>query len=513
MAYAPIAKLDNFTSKEDDAQIWLNNVKKAIVVNRWNDGRALQAIPYFLKDTADSCINRLTNTFTTIKQGDTKAVTTYLGHFHRNLHQIQTIQADYFTAPQILNQFIRGLCIDLPTTITHARDFKAAKLEANHAQAVNLVMNRSSDLDSKLKQFIDNHAIYQLLQQCNNSENTNHFQNQPCPSTSSSLLLPNQPWQPETCVCHNYGKQDHIRADYSESLPKSKPISNHLPANDAATNLSTTSISTSNLSTAATGNPRLRITQNWRLAIVVHQLILSSSHQPSGSRQQNLGTENAITNNSESNLLQTTLTNNIPPATVTKNKSLVAIFLFELEETINSPLFSGAALKEKLITTIYTDAKVDGHSIKLILDSGLADSIITKQLINQLDCQVDCAVSTRIITADRVTKTPIGEIDDFPIEVNGIIVPIKVLVMEATQYQALIGNDWLSKTNVPAMCGHFKPITTPSIPLIEFEKEKAKPTWEVYQVLWADINHNGLLPILVWNNNDNGKEKQKEKPT
>ncbi|KAG9297231.1 hypothetical protein G9A89_015482 [Geosiphon pyriformis] len=37
MAYAPIAKLDNFTSKEDDAQVWLNDVKKAIVANGWND--------------------------------------------------------------------------------------------------------------------------------------------------------------------------------------------------------------------------------------------------------------------------------------------------------------------------------------------------------------------------------------------------------------------------------------------------------------------------------------------
>ncbi|KAG9305854.1 hypothetical protein G9A89_006265 [Geosiphon pyriformis] len=226
MAYAPITKLNNFTSEEDNTQIWLNDVEKAIVANRWNNSKALQAILYFLKDTANlwyqslatkpqtfnkfkteflryfsnnNSINHLTNTFTTIKQGDTKAVTTYLECFHRNLHQIQTIQANYFTAPQILNQFIRGLCssilqqvrpmhpVNLPTAITHTRDFEAAELEANHAQAVNLVMNGSSDLDSKLKQFsntinqklegylADNCAIYQPPQQCNNSENMNHF--------------------------------------------------------------------------------------------------------------------------------------------------------------------------------------------------------------------------------------------------------------------------------------------------------------------------------------------------
>ncbi|KAG9284805.1 hypothetical protein G9A89_003728 [Geosiphon pyriformis] len=183
MVYTPIAKIDNFTSEENNAQVWLNDIEKTIAVNGWNDARAIQAIPYFLKNTADlwyqslvakpqifndfktkfvryfsnnNSINCLTNTFTTIKQEDTEAVTTYLECFYRNLHQIQAIQADYFMAPQILNQFIRGLCsIDLPTAVIQARDFEAAELEANHTQAVNLVMNGSFDLDSKLKQISD----------------------------------------------------------------------------------------------------------------------------------------------------------------------------------------------------------------------------------------------------------------------------------------------------------------------------------------------------------------------
>ncbi|KAG9303329.1 hypothetical protein G9A89_013655 [Geosiphon pyriformis] len=78
---------------------------------------------------------------------------------------------------------------------------------------------------------------------------------------------------------------------------------------------------------------------------------------------------------------------------------------------------------------MYTNAKINSQSIKLILDSGLADT-----------------ASARIIITDGATKTPIGEIDALLIEVNGIIVPIKVLVIEATQYQALVGNNWLSKT-------------------------------------------------------------------
>ncbi|KAG9295213.1 hypothetical protein G9A89_006194 [Geosiphon pyriformis] len=127
IAYALIIKLKKFTGKENDA--------KSIAANSWNDARAIN----------NNSINRLANTFTTIKQGENEAVTTYLEHFYKNLCQIQAIQADYFTVPQILNQFIRGLrsnilqCVcpmhpaDLQAAVTNARDFEAAELEANHA--------------------------------------------------------------------------------------------------------------------------------------------------------------------------------------------------------------------------------------------------------------------------------------------------------------------------------------------------------------------------------------------
>ncbi|KAG9289051.1 hypothetical protein G9A89_015600 [Geosiphon pyriformis] len=141
--------------------------------------------------------------------------------------------------------------------------------------------------------------------------------------------------------------------------------------------------------------------------------------------------KDASPNNTATNQKQL-ITSNIPPATVTNDKSLAAIFLFELEETTPVLLFSGAILDTKLITAMYIDVKVDGHAIKQILNSGSTDSIITKQLMDQLGYQVDCAANTRIITTDEATKTPIGEIDNFPIEVNSITIPIKVLVMEAT---------------------------------------------------------------------------------
>ncbi|KAG9294082.1 hypothetical protein G9A89_015492 [Geosiphon pyriformis] len=46
----------------------------------------------------------------------------------------------------------------------------------------------------------------------------------------------------------------------------------------------------------------------------------------------------------------------------------------ELVETL---LFNRAVLESKPITVIYTNVKVNSQPIKLILDSGLAGSIIT----------------------------------------------------------------------------------------------------------------------------------------
>ncbi|KAG9299240.1 hypothetical protein G9A89_013888 [Geosiphon pyriformis] len=287
---------------------------------------------------------------------------------------------------------------------------------------------------------------------------------------------------------------------------------------------------TQNSAQMTSGNPRFRVTQNWRSAIVVHQPIPSSLNPLSGSHTRNLDIsrvqnpnsqhylsllvtpENTTSNNTEFN--QHVPTNTIPPAIISSDKSLAAIFSFKLKENAPILLFSRATLEKKPITAMYTDVRVDGHLIKLILDSRSAGSIITKQLMEQLGHRVDRTASARIITANGVTKTPIGEIDDFPFEVNGIVTSIKVLVMEATQYQTLELQLMYQGQHicVPATCGHFKTPLREKL-LIELEKKKEKPTWEAYQVSWADKKHNELPPILSWDNNNKGKGKQKEELT
>ncbi|KAG9293091.1 hypothetical protein G9A89_016453 [Geosiphon pyriformis] len=231
MAYTPITKLEKFSGEENNVQTWINDIAKAITTNNWDDTKVFQAIFYFLQDAANSWYYSLVQKpqiFDAFKLE-------FLRYF--------IINANYFTAAQILNQFICGLCssilqyicsmhlADLQATVIHTKDFKAAKLEANYAQVINLVMNRLSELDSKLKQF---RTVY-----CP--------QNQSCPSS-----LTNQQWQQKIHICHYGGKPGHLRIDYSKLLIKLKTVSTELPTYDTTANLSTTSLlanNTSNLST------------------------------------------------------------------------------------------------------------------------------------------------------------------------------------------------------------------------------------------------------------------------
>ncbi|KAG9286450.1 hypothetical protein G9A89_014616 [Geosiphon pyriformis] len=134
----------------------------------------------------------------------------------------------------------------------------------------------------------------------------------------------------------------------------------------------------------------------------------------------------------------------IPSTRIAKNTNLFDIFLFKFKANESSFLLSNAAAnKQKAITTMYTEAEVEGKTIYLILDSGSTRSIITYQLIQQLKRNVDRPAQTVIVTADDMKKTPVGEIDNFLFTLDGITIPVKVLVMDAPQYQALVGNDWL----------------------------------------------------------------------
>ncbi|KAG9292271.1 hypothetical protein G9A89_009083 [Geosiphon pyriformis] len=140
----------------------------------------------------------------------------------------------------------------------------------------------------------------------------------------------------------------------------------------------------------------------------------------------------------------------------------IPYFLKETAEECNA-----AANEQKAITAMYTEAEVEGKTIHLILDSGSARSIITYQLMQQLKRNVDRPAQTVIVTADGMKKTPVGEIDNFPFTLDGITIPVKVLV--------------------PAICGTFNKHSEKA-PAFEFELEEEKPLIKTFMALGSMSN-------------------------
>ncbi|KAG9296980.1 hypothetical protein G9A89_001771 [Geosiphon pyriformis] len=67
--------------------------------------------------------------------------------------------------------------------------------------------------------------------------------------------------------------------------------------------------------------------------------------------------------------------------------------------------------------------------------------------MQQLQRTVDRPAQTVIVIANGMKKTPVKKIDNFPFTIDEITILVKILVMNAPQYQALVGNDWFLKAN------------------------------------------------------------------
>ncbi|KAG9301745.1 hypothetical protein G9A89_003291 [Geosiphon pyriformis] len=200
--------------------------------------------------------------------------------------------------------------------------------------------------------------------------------------------------------------------------------------------------------------------------------------------------------------------NTILPAQIAQNANLSDIFSFEFEANELPSLLSNAAVnKQRAITAMYTKATVEKKPIRLILNSRSAGNIIIYQLMQQLQRTVNRPAQTVIVIADGMKKTPVEEIDNFLFTIDKITISIKVLVIDAPQYQALVENDWLFKANanlnwetqklkisyqgqyiiVPATCGTFNK-QSEKAPVFEFEEEKEMPLTETYMALGSTSN-------------------------
>ncbi|KAG9284594.1 hypothetical protein G9A89_004636 [Geosiphon pyriformis] len=391
-------------------------IQKAGDANSWIAARMLKAIPYFLQGTAEKWFEILEELF-------------------------ENWQAFKNFIAELKDKLIKKVCphapADLTTAIRHAKSYEMAIEEANHTKLVNFAIRETSSAAEK--------KIDQLTKK--NTENK-------------------------------------IVGNYKETN-KTGVINIILYYNNLITNLYYQSIIHQDHKIKTT--PQNQLQSNNNRINPNNQLVPRNSGQQ---RPNYYHTQPSyLTIPEESDFQQTALSESevvvprsnpfnhtIPPTQIAQNANLSNIFPFEFEANESPFLLSNTAVNEqKAITAIYTEATVEGKLIHLILDSGLARSIITYQLIQQLKQNIDRPAQTVIVTVDGMKKTPVGEIDNFPFTIDEITIPVKVLVMDALQYQALVRNNWLLKANanlnwktqelkilyqgqytiVPAICGTF----------------------------------------------------------
>ncbi|KAG9295620.1 hypothetical protein G9A89_005313 [Geosiphon pyriformis] len=90
---------------------------------------------------------------------------------------------------------------------------------------------------------------------------------------------------------------------------------------------------------------------------------------------------------------------------IAENANLSDIFSFEFETNESPFLLSNVTANEqKAITAMYTKAEIEGKPIRLILNNGFAEIIVT---------------------TDSIKKTPVGEIDNFLFTIDRITIPVK----------------------------------------------------------------------------------------
>ncbi|KAG9285807.1 hypothetical protein G9A89_013232 [Geosiphon pyriformis] len=513
-----ITKLEKFSGEEDNAYSWIADAEKAITANSWNDDRTVQTLPFFLIRTTNSWYQSLAKKPTSF----TKFKLAFLQYFCDP-------NTDYYTMVQVLNQFIKELwssilrsirpchLTSLQDAVTLTRNFESAEQEANYTQAFNLAINRTSDIDAKITQL----KLQELTNHPNGEKITITV------DTHSNRIISNS---------NNLGDLIPATATTARNLDTLLISAKHgtpiFHTSELTASICTTSpvhsITTPELLSTITNDTSNLSLSNFPL----HGLSRPIPRGPAQSRPTPTGYPNQasyfglmedqgfdkstpVEGRDIKQISQPSkqTKSNIPPATITEDTTLAAIFPFDIDNLNTHSLFSGAAInQDKPITALYTDARVRGIDIKLILNSGSA---------------VNRAATARIITVNGNTKTLIGKIDNFPFKINGIQIPTKVLVIEATQYQALVGNNWLSKANatldwntqelqltfngqhaqVPAMCEHFKNQRTEE-PLIEFENTSMPPTIETYQVSWVDDYRTELPSPPTWKEKEKGRAKK-----
>ncbi|KAG9284296.1 hypothetical protein G9A89_002106 [Geosiphon pyriformis] len=461
-----ITKIPEFNGEdiETSPQEWLDQITKAGDANGWNfenlatpfnNWNAFKAA--FLEQfTNNNTSITLCNCFQNIKQEPSESVITYIEKFNKLLRQICQLETNnYYSDAQILDQFIAGLKDklikkihphapeDLNSAIQHAKRYKMAMKEANHTKLVNLTIGEtSSAAEEKIDQLTKKVETISPINNNSNPKDINHPKDKikitlhHFPITSLKIAITVESLATGKEIAESYNETNKIKV-INITLHHSNLIINcHYQFTiHQDPNIKITIISLSHSQSNSNTNNCPHNIIKYLLEDCLHRI---NSHHKTDTKPNHYHTQPSYLTMPEEqdfhhtapsegraaaqqqNSSYTLIT--IPPARIAENANLSDIFPFEFEANESPSLLSNAAAnKQKAITAMYTKAEL-------------------KRNVNR-------PAQTVIITADDMKKTPVEEIDNFPFTLDGITILVKVLIMNAPQYQALVRNDWLQKAN------------------------------------------------------------------
>jgi ADP-ribose pyrophosphatase YjhB (NUDIX family) len=102
---------------------------------------------------------------------------------------------------------------------------------------------------------------------------------------------------------------------------------------------------------------------------------------------------------------------------------------------------------------LYGEAIVLGKHVNVLIDSGAVGCIVSKNFLDQVGRDIDASTNVRIIDVTGKKTSPLGIVKQIPVQMRDIEVNMDMIVTTSSEYNVLLGNEWLQKVNATISYG------------------------------------------------------------
>ena len=103
--------------------------------------------------------------------------------------------------------------------------------------------------------------------------------------------------------------------------------------------------------------------------------------------------------------------------------------------------------EDNTTTAAKVTLRINGRAQTAIVDSGAATSIITKALLNKLDCRIDRPSKLIVVTANGARTKSLGIVSNLLVTIGKINISTSFQVLESKDEVLILGNEWLREAN------------------------------------------------------------------